>query len=174
MKRISSAIALLSVICSGCAVQSKFAQEAMTDPTRPIVVVEHGSTFSNSVGGVSYALGFVNTSDKTIKYLEADVEPFNRVGDKVADRIRGNAKATMKATGPYAPGTSNISGMPGMGAPRFGVVWYNGAVACAALVSIRIEFMDGENLSLEGDALRKVIERPGCVHAIQGVLFPEM
>lgn len=104
------------LILPSCAVRSKFVEEAKLDPLRAVVVVEHGSTFSNSVGGVSYAFGFVNTSGKTIKYLEADVEPYNRVGDKVADRISGKSKATMQVTGPYPHGSSNISGMPGMGA----------------------------------------------------------
>lgn len=159
---------------SGCAVQSQFAKEAMRDPDRPIAVVQHGSTFANSVGGVSYAFGFVNTSGKTIKYLEADVEPYNRVGDKVADRVGGTSKATMQVTGPYPPGASNISRMPGIGAPRFGVVWYQGDVACAVLTGIRIEYMDDEKVSLTGDGLRKVIEKPGCAHAVHGVLFPSM
>lgn len=174
MKRTASIAVILLLALSGCAVQSKFAREAMTDPARPIAVIEHGSTFANSVGGVSYAFGFVNTSPKMIKYLEADVEPFNRVGDRVADQLRDRAKVTIQITGPYPSGASNLPKLPGMGAPRFGVAWYQPDVACAVLTGIRIEYMTGDEISLTGDALLNVIDKPGCAHAVHGVLFPSM
>lgn len=172
MRLILTLITVLTL--PACAIHSKFADDALLDPTRPVAVIEHGSTFPNSVGGVDYAFGFVNTSGKTIKYLMADVEPYNAVADLVADDIRGQSVATLKVTGPYPPGSSNISKMPGLGAPRFGVMWYQSDVACAVLVSIRIEFMDGEKLTLDGQTLRKVVERPGCSHAVRGIIFPDL
>ena len=104
----------------------------------------------NSVGGVSMKIGWENTSSKTIKYIHFYVQPYNAVGDIVYCEIRDTAKFRAWSTGPYEPGYKIykdygygiISGM------YWENCWYNNTVSYIELYQIRIEYMDGSEITI--------------------------
>lgn len=105
----------------------------------------------NSVGGVSMEIGWENTSTKTIKYIYFYVQPYNAVGDIVYCEIRDYAKFIARSTGPYEPGykcytvyeySGIVSGM------YWENCWYNNTIRYIELYQIRIEYMDGTEVTI--------------------------
>ena len=105
----------------------------------------------NSVGGVSMEIGWENTSSKTIKYIHFYVQPYNAVGDIVYCEIRDHAKFRAHSTGPYNPGykcytvyqySGIVSGM------YWENCWYNNTIKYIELYQVRIEYMDGSEVTI--------------------------
>jgi len=53
----------------------------------PIIIDYAGPISVNSAGGVTFALYFLNSSDKTIKYVNLDLQAYNSVGDPQGGEI---------------------------------------------------------------------------------------
>ena len=67
---------------------------------KPAIEIMVTRVKTDSVGGVSPSIGYRNNSDKTIKYIDFTMVPYNAVGDTVSCEIRGNSAATGRVTGP--------------------------------------------------------------------------
>ncbi len=104
----------------------------------------------NSAGGVGINLHFVNMHpEKTIKYLEVTVRPYNAVGDSQYCEIRNYSSYTCEATGPYAPG-QGINAQTNWWWPN---AWYNNTIKTVKLTGVSIEYMDGSYVNLKSDEL---------------------
>ncbi len=108
----------------------------------------------NSAGGVGINLHFINMHpEKTIKYLEVTVVPYNAVGDTQYCDIRDYSRYTCEATGPYAPG-KGLTASDNWWWPN---AWYNNTIKSIELKGVFIEYMDGTYLSLTNEELQYAI-----------------
>ena len=122
-----------------------------TEVQKTIKVYDVWVSDINSVGGVSMEIGWENTSSKTIKYIYFYVQPYNAVGDVVYCEIRDHAKFEARSTGPYNPGykcytvyeySGIVSGM------YWENCWYNNTIRYIELYQLRIEYMDGSEVTI--------------------------
>lgn len=102
----------------------------------------------NSAGGVDVYMRFVNTSDKTIKYLSWTAEPYNAVDDIVSDELGRGSERSGRYTGPVRPGASSDSDV------YWETVWYNPTIVRAELRSVSVEYMDGSTARLSAPEVR--------------------
>ncbi len=95
----------------------------------------------NSVGGIEPDFQFANIYWKTIKYIYADLEFFNTVGDPAKCEILGTNKRTIRFTGPIDPDKVESA--------YYDPIIYNSTTGSMKLKNITIEFMDGSAISLK-------------------------
>ncbi len=108
----------------------------------------------NSADGVGIDLHFKNMHpEKTIKYLEVTVIPYNAVGDTQYCDIRNYSRYTCEATGPYAPG-KGLTAQDNWWWPN---AWYNSTIKYIELAGVSIEYMDGTYVTLSKDELAYAI-----------------
>ncbi len=108
----------------------------------------------NSADGVGINLHFINMHpEKTIKYLEVTVIPYNAVGDTQYCDIRNYSRYTCEATGPYAPG-KGLTAKDNWWWPN---AWYNSTIRSIKLSGVSIEYMDGTHVTLTKDELAYAI-----------------
>lgn len=111
----------------------------------------------NSAGGVDVHIGWTNRSNKTIKYIDFGVSPYNAVGDKVRCEITKKDFKWLESVGPIAPGDGGIKLNSGERIGSYwGTVWYNSTIKTLKFESIEIEYMDGTKKELTGQQLRYV------------------
>jgi len=108
---------------------------AAEENNAPIIIDYAGPNKPNSAGGVSFLLYFLNTSDKTIKYIHADIQAFNAVGDPQGGEIYSSSKRSVKFTGPTGPKE--------YAQDAWGELWYNATITCTKMLSLKITYMDG-------------------------------
>ena len=117
---------------------------------KPIFVSLLLATKPGRSGKSSAHMQFFNTSNKIYKYVDTDVEPYNRVGDLV--RLQGQPETRLRFTGPLnsqrTPGTTVWPG-----------VWDDATITCLKIKRITISHMDGTALVIEGPALYSVLAR---------------
>ena len=101
----------------------------------PLVIYEAYTETPNSAAGVDVVINTINLSDKTIKYINWTVVPYNAVGDKVRGEIRRRSEASMYETGPISP-YERTSG-------SWETIWYNYSITCMEITRLSIEYMDG-------------------------------
>lgn len=123
-----------------------------------IQIHEELSCWVNSASGVAVRITYTNKSSKTIKYITFDVEPYNAVGDKVYSEIGGKCLAHLRETGPIEPdGGAQYKEIIGwVDASTWSNVWYNNTVKTIKLLGIKIEYMDGSEVKIGGEALNYV------------------
>ena len=107
----------------------------------------------NSAGGVNAETIFKNTSNKVIKYITFEWEPYNAVGDIVPCQIRGNQSARGTVTGPINPGQTHGYGY------YWENMWYNNTIKKLVLVGIDIDYMDGSNLKINRSDIEHVYKK---------------
>ncbi len=88
------------------------------------------------VGGVEWTTEIKNNSNKTIKYITLQWRCYNAVGDLIYDEIDGENLVGIKITGPLESGETGRY----TNASKF----YNHSFASSTIVTIKVEFMDGE------------------------------
>lgn len=110
----------------------------------PPFLLTSNKTEINSAGGVSIKLSFMNLSEKTIKYIDFAVKPFNAVGDEIS------AVAILKATGPISWGERYAT------EKKWGNVWYNTTFNCFEVISIKITYMDNSLLEINKEKIDKI------------------
>ena len=96
------------------------------------------NTWANAAGGWSVRYKIVNIGARTIKYVYITFAAYNAVGDKCVCRVRRQADATIKYTGPLSPGCE--TGWT-MGENQ----WYDISMSRVAVEHIYVEFMDGKS-----------------------------
>ena len=87
----------------------------------------------NSAGLLTVPCKYLNTSDKTIKYLGVEIRALNPVGDIMEPELGG---ILGRITGPIAPGQSYAVNN------NF-ATYYRGLVASVKIRVVGVEFMDG-------------------------------
>lgn len=99
------------------------------------------SYLPNAAGGVDVHILKRYTNNKSIKYIRYEVEPYNAVGDKVFSSIGNKGITWLKETGPVPP-TETYPMIVDMS--TFGTVWYNHSLSCMELLTVEVEYMDGD------------------------------
>ncbi|MCL2813567.1 MAG: hypothetical protein FWD23_03100 [Oscillospiraceae bacterium] len=94
----------------------------------------------NNANGVDLSILFSNESDKTIKYMYFYVTPYNAVDDIVFSSIGDKSTVGLELTGPIESGERKSISTQN--------VWYNPNIKYALLESVKIIYMDGEELIL--------------------------
>ncbi len=93
----------------------------------------------NSANGVSFRIEWAHLiPDKTVKYVDFYVTPFNAVGDVVNCELRGNRQFKGRVTGP-------ISFHYGTESSEWENAWYNNTVRCIRLDQVNVYYTDGSN-----------------------------
>jgi hypothetical protein len=105
----------------------------------PIIIDYAGPNPPDSAGGVVYGLYFLNTSEKTIKYINAKIRAYNSVGDPQRGEIDRSSTRSIEFTGPTAPKEYAQA--------AWGPLWYNSTITCATITSLKITYMDGKSIS---------------------------
>ena len=128
--------------------------QAIVDQARssgqPIMIVRVATSSPNSVGGVDLRVDAVNTSNKTIKYLEYDAQAFNAVGDAVRGEIRNRSIAGARETGPIPPNGRTAAGV-------WSNLWYNPSIRCARLTEVKIIYMDNTSKTFRGQSINSLL-----------------
>lgn len=118
----------------------------------PIVIMQSFPGRPNSADGVNYFFNFLNVSDKVLKYVIISASAYNRVDDKVPNKISGDFVEVCKITGPISAGKYYEG--------AFENVWYNSTISYALIEKIEVIFMD--NTSIVYDTRE----------SINGITFP--
>ncbi len=131
-----------------------------------ISVVGIVTSVPNSAGGVDINVRWDIISNKDIKYVTFTVAAYNAVDDTVYCEISGNNTANLKLTGPCQSGYSSyvipetyksgITSKKYVDNVRLENVWYNKTIEYAKLISVKIEFMDGEIVFVDKDNISKI------------------
>ncbi len=145
---ILTVIILVIALFTGCSGLHTLPESA----DRPINVSFIRASTPNSVGGVDINIYWTNTSDKIVKYASFNVEAYNEVGDPVMCTVRRESVRGLLHTGPTDPGhPRGILGTSGVSS--WENILYNHSVYMFRLVEIRVEYMDGEVITINGDDL---------------------
>lgn len=129
------------------------ALKSAQDKARGIIRVTKLSTSNpNSAGGVDLFIGYINMSDKVIKYATFIVTPYNKVGDVATCEIRRHSTFRARDEGPHKKG----EGLSGNYNWYWQNTWYNWTISKLVLNEIAIEYMDGTTVRLSGDDVKYV------------------
>lgn len=90
------------------------------------------------VGGVQWTFEIKNNSEKEIKYVTLEWSCCDSVGEPIYDNITGKNLVGYKFPGPWESGETKRYQTPNTSK------FYNHAYAQSKLVTIKVEFMDGE------------------------------
>lgn len=115
----------------------------------PVLIHKVSIIGPSSVSGYKIYIDFEVLTQKTIKYLNAQVEFFNRVGDKISDTVRHNDEFSLTHTGPYNYGFRSNETVP------FTV--YLNALGCVYLTEIKIDYMDGTSDLMQTSDINKIL-----------------
>lgn len=112
----------------------------------------------NSADGVDVRIEWENTSEKTIKYINFCVKPYNAVDDEVYCEISKKSDMWLKKTGPINPGSgSYVSPIASISSGDiWECVWYNSTVRNLEITEIRIDYTDGTSKYISGDDLEYI------------------
>lgn len=137
--------------------------EGQTKDTSAAIRIENlRSVEPNSAGGVEVRLAWRNLSlTKTVKYAIFEVVPFNAVDDSVASEIGNKIFARLRDVGPVLPGQWSALRAKD-GSDKFDIsswdnVWYNSTIVRVELRRVRIDYMDGSHITLQGKGLKNVL-----------------
>ena len=101
----------------------------------PLIFTSVSTIGPNSTGGHKPKIGYEIFSEKDIKYLKINIQFYNRVLDRVYDKISSLDKQTLSMTGPIKKGEKSTETL-------FELV-YNSDIHCMKINWVRIEYMDG-------------------------------
>ena len=95
----------------------------------------------SSADGVDLSVAYRNNNSETIKYIYFTVTPYNAVGDAVNCTIRNRSTVTVEITGPISSDMRTAFTNENL--------WYNANIKSAILESVRIIYMNGEEVTLK-------------------------
>lgn len=145
-------LTVMSLLLTAC-VSGENYQEAIDQARaagRPLVITRVATSHPNSAGGVDISIDAINSSSKTIKYVNYKAVAYNAVGDRVRGEIRRNSFASLEETGPIAPNARTSAGV-------WSNSWYNHSIKCARLSSLTITYMDNSKRSYSGKSITNML-----------------
>ncbi len=101
------------------------------------IIIKSYYTKMDSANGIEVFIDFCNNSNKTIKYVDFEVTPYNRVDD-VAYSTIDHISTRIIQTVDYIEPLQNYKA-------HFQPVWYNNTIAYFKISSIKITYRDGSN-----------------------------
>jgi ribosomal protein L30/L7E len=109
---------------------------------KSIEIINYFTSKPNSVGGVDCNIIWKNISEKTIKYVNFTVIPYNEVNDPVKGQIDfGEGGKTLSVTGPVK--MNQVYGRD----TYWGTVWYNSSINYMKIIKIEILYLDDTSIS---------------------------
>ena len=107
-------IVLFAVFLTACGYSEKVAMLEYDEEAKKagiLLLIDRMEVgYPNSAGGVTVSIGSTNISNKKIKYIYYDVEPYNAVGDIVQGEISRRSSKILRQTGPIYAGESSRIG----------------------------------------------------------------
>ena len=134
-------VLILIYICS-CAVNS---DDLLKAQALGVPVVIHHLTVGapNYASGMPVNIGFSNASNKSIKYLDFEVEPFNQYGDPQVSEIGNKSLAKLRFSSMLVQPNQLVGG-EFLGYPRWENVWYNRAIYCVKIAKLTVTYIDND------------------------------
>lgn len=117
--------------------------QTLRESGKKLAISSSGAHGPDYAGGVKFGFAYRNLTNKTIKYVDFWVKPYNAVGDVQYDSITKRATMQVVDTGPIAP--NGVSG--GVSTP----LWYNHSITCLVIVKLRIRYVDGTSKTYTGN-----------------------
>ncbi|MBL3574291.1 hypothetical protein M2324_003872 [Rhodovulum sulfidophilum] len=150
------ALASFALALSACVEGTRYenAITAARASGQPLVITRVATSQPNSAGGVDVSIDGINTSNKTVKYLDYTLRAYNAVGDPVRGEIRRRNDASVRETGPIAPGGKTAPGV-------WSNMWYNYSITCARISSVTVIFMDNSSRKFTGQSINDLLA-PGA------------
>ncbi len=115
----------------------------------------------NSANGVGVLIKFVNKSNKTIKYADFYLQPYNAVGDAVRCTIKKISELSCEYTGPL--GCNKKSEIVAEN------LWYNPNVSKVVINKVQLQYMDGTRETIKGKDIQYDSNAMGII--IMAVFF---
>lgn len=107
----------------------------------PIAIISQNIDSVNSAGGVNCSIEFSNISDKTSKYVNFTVVPYNRVFDITNSEIDGQSEKIINITNIISPQTDFKA--------KWKNVWYNNTISSMKIIKIEIIYTDNSKISID-------------------------
>lgn len=128
-------------------------KKRIKDLKKTIQIINVYPSKPNSAGGVDAHTVWKNTSNKVVKYISFEWDPYNAVGDVVGCSIRGYRRTGGKVTGPINPGQTYGYGY------YWDCMWYNNTIKKLKLTKIEIDYMDGTTKTIETSDIEHVYKK---------------
>lgn len=107
----------------------------------PIAIISQNIDSINSAGGVNCSIEFSNISDKTSKYVNFTVVPYNRVFDVANSEIDGRIEKIVNVTDFISPLSDYKA--------KWENVWYNNTISSMKIIKIEIIYTDNSKISID-------------------------
>ena len=102
---------------------------------------EDGHFTMNFVDGIEPEFLILNKWNKEIKYINFNLEFYNRVGDQEYDELGGYSSTNLRIIGPIKA--------RGCGWYSWNAIFYNNAVYSMKITTAKITFMDGSEMTID-------------------------
>ena len=122
----------------------------MQDKNIPIFINSYDIS-KDSADGIEVSINFENIYDKTIKYVDFEVTPYNRVNDIAYSTIDGVSTKVIQSVDFIAPNESYKA--------HWKPIWYNPTIAYIKINSIKVTFSDNTIISVPKNSIEKVFTK---------------
>ena len=129
----------------------------MQDKNIPIFINSY-NIFKDSADGIEVSINFENIYNKTIKYVDFEVTPYNRVNDVAYSTIDGVSTKVIQAVDFIAPNESYKA--------NWKPIWYNPTIAYIKINSIKVTFSDNTIISVPNTNIEKVFTKRELVKEV--------
>lgn len=137
----------------------------MKDRGIPLAILVVRDNPDALLGLLDPQIGVLNVGQKTVKYINFELHPFNPVGDPVVDRVSGKSMITVRAVGPLKTletGTYD----------DFDTLFSSKTVSCIELHRVVIEFMDGTKYVMLNDLIEA--RMPKAQYKVKGECIADL
>lgn len=105
----------------------------------------------DAANGIDVSISFQNVFDKTIKYVDFEITPYNRVDDIARSTIGGRSRTTVQSVDYIQPNQ--------MKKAFWRAVWYNPSISYIKINSVKVTFKDNSETVVPEQKIEKVFGR---------------
>ena len=116
------------------------------------IIVDSYRIKMDSANGIEVFISFFNNSGKTLKYVDFEVTPYNRVDDIARSTIDGASTKTIQVVDYIEPSKKYEAHFP--------PVWYNSTISYIKINSIKVTFRDGSTAVIPQKDIQTVFKSP--------------
>ena len=129
----------------------------MQDKNIPIFINSY-DTYKDSADGIEVSITFENIYNKTIKYVDFEITPYNRVNDIAYSTIDGVSTKVIQAVDFIAPNESYKA--------HWKPIWYNPTIAYIKINSVKVTFADNTTLLVANKNIEKIFTKRELVKEV--------
>lgn len=129
----------------------------MQDKNIPIFINSY-DIYKDSADGIEVSITFENIYNKTIKYVDFEVTPYNRVNDIAYSTIDGVSTKVIQAVDFIAPNKSYKA--------EWKPIWYNPTIAYIKINSVKVTFTDNTTLMVANKNIEKIFTKRELVKEV--------